>query len=155
MKIRILAVCTHIACGLFLGVFLLSATPAFAAGATDQALNRLSSLESRWGHLHLGGRITFSADYFTTTGSSASEDFDGDEYPSLKGSSALWQELELFLNARLDRHFDLSLAFSRGRISSGTQQLSGFSLFLNEALLRYRSSTSWPIWAGSISPSTP
>jgi len=139
MKIRIRAVCTHIACGLFLGVFLLSATPAFAAGATDQALNRLSSLESRWGHLHLGGRITFSSDYFTYDGFSASDDFDGDEYPSLKGSSALWQELELFLNARLDRHFDLSLSFA-GQDFYGTQQLSGFSLFLNEALLRYRSS---------------
>lgn len=128
--------CTSTLYGLFLGLFLLSVPPAFAATA-NQTLNRLSSLESRWGHLQLGGKITISADYFTYDGV-----FDPEapgERQSLRGSSALWQELQILLNARLDRHFDLTLSFA-GQDFYGTQQLSGFSLFLNEAILRYRSS---------------
>ncbi|NLY88286.1 MAG: hypothetical protein GX085_01495 [Firmicutes bacterium] len=130
-------VCASGICGLFLSAFLFLASPAFAANTTGQILNRLSSLESRWGHLHLGGKITFSTDYFTYDGV-----FDPEapgEFPSLEGSSALWQELQIFLNARLDRHFDLSLSFA-GQDFYGSQQLSGFSLFLNETILRYRSS---------------
>lgn len=123
-------------CGLLLSTFIFFTLPAFAAD-TAQTLNRLSSLESRWGHLHLGGKITFSADYFTYDGVFDPES-PGD-YESLLGSSALWQELQIFLNARLDRHFDLSLSFSEQDFY-GSQQLSGFSLFLNEAILRYRSS---------------
>lgn len=129
--------CACRVCSFLLGIFLVVVPPAFAAAATSQTLNRLSSLESRWGHLHLGGKITFSADYFTYDGIFDPE--EPGENPSLKGSNALWQELQIFLNARLDRHFDLSLSFA-GQDFYGTQQLSGFSLFLNETILRYRSS---------------
>ena len=130
-------VCARRICGLFLSIFLFSVPPAFAATATSQTLNRLASLESRWGHLQLGGKITFSADYFTYDGVFNPEAPGGNR--SLVGSNALWQELQIFLNARLDRHFDLSLGFA-GQDFYGTQQLSGFSLFLNETILRYRSS---------------
>src|SRR5690554_6970135 len=118
-------VCARRICGLFLSIFLFSVPPAFAATATSQTLNRLASLESRWGHLQLGGKITFSADYFTYDGVFNPEAPGGNR--SLVGSNALWQELQIFLNARLDRHFDLSLGFA-GQDFYGTQQLSGFSL---------------------------
>jgi hypothetical protein len=137
--IRLHTAWTRRICSLALSIFLFSAPPAFAANTAtaNQTLNRLASLESRWGHLQLGGKLTISADYFTYDGI-----FDPGapgENPSLVGSSALWQELQVFLNARLDRHFDLALGFA-GQDFYGTQQLSGFSLFLNETILRYRSS---------------
>jgi len=111
----------------FLALFLFFTPEAF--GASDGVSNRLTSLENRWGHLHLGGQFTLTADY----------DHGSYEGSALQSTSDIRQELQVFLNARLDRNFDLSLSLIQQN-SYGRQNLSGFIPFLDEAVLRYRSS---------------
>ncbi|NLM38323.1 MAG: hypothetical protein GX202_09400 [Firmicutes bacterium] len=92
-----------------------------AHGATDNIAKRLSNLESRWGHLQLGGDFSLLADYKQRT---------VEEYrtPDLKNY------LNLYLDAQIDRNFYFYLMLSYydnyGYLNH---------LYLSEAAVRYRS----------------
>lgn len=113
----------------FLFIFLFF-TPEALGASNAAVINRLSSLENRWGHLHLGGQFTLTTDYNHGF-------YDGSPLPS---TCDMHQDLQVFLNARLDRNFDLSLSFIQQNTYGA--DLNGITLIpsLDEAVLRYRSS---------------
>ncbi|MBA2132839.1 hypothetical protein G5B42_04675 [Hydrogenispora sp. UU3] len=92
-----------------------------AQGATDNITKRLSNLESRWGHLQLGGEFSLLADY-------KQRFFEEYRTPDLKNY------LNLYLDAQIDRNFYFYLMLSYydnyGYINH---------LYLSEAAVRYRS----------------
>ncbi len=96
-------------------------SPAFAADVDNSVLKRLSNLESRWGHLQLGGDFSLQADYKRRS-------IERYETPDFKSN------LNLYLDAQIDRNFYFYLLLSHYDNYGYLNQL-----FINEAAVRYRS----------------
>lgn len=92
-----------------------------AAAAPDNIGKRLSNLESRWGHLQLGGEFSLLADYKQRA-------FEEYQTPDFKNY------LNLYLDAQIDRNFYFYLLLSHYDNFGYLNQL-----YVNEAAVRYRS----------------
>ncbi len=95
--------------------------PTLAAEIDNSVLKRLSNLESRWGHLQLGGEFSLQADYKRRS-------IERYETPDFKSN------LNLYLDAQIDRNFYFYLLLSHYDNYGYLNQL-----FVNEAAVRYRS----------------
>lgn len=100
------------------------------AQESSSVLNRLKALESRWGHIQLGGEFKLLADYYHGSYNSK--------------VSGLREDLNLFLQAQLDRSFNLNLVLSQqGFLGLHPNETNlppvTMPLVLDEAVLRYRS----------------
>jgi hypothetical protein len=102
---------------LFLGFLGVSPTQA----VEDNVMKRLSNLESRWGHLQLGGEFSLLADYKQRA-------FEEYRTPDLKNY------LNLYFDAQIDRNFYFYLLLSHYDNYGYLNQL-----YVNEAAVRYRS----------------
>ncbi|NLY92006.1 MAG: hypothetical protein GX081_10450 [Firmicutes bacterium] len=89
--------------------------------ATDNITKRLTDLESRWGHLQLGGEFSLLAEYKQRA-------FEEYRTPDLKNY------LNLYLDAQIDRNFYFYLLLSHYDNFGYLNQL-----YVNEAAVRYRS----------------
>lgn len=92
-----------------------------AQGADENLTKRLSNLESRWGHLQLGGEFSLLADYKQRT-------FEKYQTPDFKNY------LNIYLDAQIDRNFYFYLLLSHYNNYGYLNQL-----YINEAAVRYRS----------------
>ncbi|HEY8391861.1 MAG TPA: hypothetical protein VIL83_03945 [Capillibacterium sp.] len=110
-------------CNLFFFILLLLGlwAPSPAQAATDNLTKRVANLESRWGHLQLGGEFSLLADYKHRV-------FEEYRTPDLKNY------LNLYLDAQIDPNFYFYLLLSYYDNYGYLNQLS-----VNESAVRYRS----------------
>ncbi len=106
---------------LFLSLSLLIFLSSPCLAADNNIAKRLSNLESRWGHLQLGGEFSLLADY-------KERSLERFETPDFKNY------LNLYFDAQIDRNFYFYLLLSHYDNYGYLNQL-----FVNEAAVRYRS----------------
>lgn len=88
---------------------------------TSNLQKRLSALETRWGHLQIGGDLSLSAEYFNSLYNKPQ-------------SMSLAENSHLFLDAQVDQNFSLYLLLAQESTFGSTN----IPFYLDEVALRYR-----------------
>lgn len=93
-----------------------------AAESASTLQKRLTALETRWGHLQIGGDLSLSAEYFNS-------------HYNKPQSMSLAENSHLYLDAQVDPNFSLYLLLAQESTFGSTN----IPFYLDEVALRYRS----------------